>query len=85
MQKENSNLENLWQRLKHLDHLSKTDDFKLILADRSSLAFSFFDAETHGVAQLICHSEHLPYLNETLQKMNLEEIQRDGVYAYIHR
>ncbi|SFV10229.1 hypothetical protein [Pseudomonas sp. OV546] len=85
MQKENSNLENLWQRLKHLDHLSKTDDFKLILSDRSSLAFSFFDAETHGVAQLICHSEHLPYLNETLQKMNLEEIQQDGVYAYIHR
>jgi len=84
MQKSNSSLENLWQNLSQLTDISKTEDFKLILADEHSISFRFYDAETHGVAQLICHSEHLPLLNETIKKINLEEIQQEGVYAYIH-
>ncbi|VVO43811.1 hypothetical protein [Pseudomonas fluorescens] len=84
MQESNSTLENLWQNLSQLTDISKTEDFKLILADEHSISFRFYDAETHGVAQLICHSEHLPFLNETIKKMNLEEIQQEGVYAYIH-
>lgn len=81
----NDSLEHLWRNLSKLTDISKTDDFKLILSDERSISFRFYDAETHGVAQLICHSEHLPFLNKILQKMNLEEIQQEGVYAYIHR
>ncbi|CRM84069.1 MULTISPECIES: hypothetical protein [Pseudomonas] len=85
MQKNESNLEHLWHNLSTLTNISKTDDFKLILSDGNSISFRFYDAETHGVAQLICHSEHLSLLNKTIQKMSLEEIQQNGVYEYIHR
>ena len=85
MQNNESNLEHLWHNLSTLTNISKTDDFKLILSDEKSISFRFYDAETHGVAQLICHSKHLPSLNETIHKINLEEIQQNGVYEYIHR
>lgn len=85
MLENNSNLEHLWHKLSSLSDISKTDDFKFILSDSNSIALRFHDSETHGVAQLICHSKHLPLLNETINKMNLEEIRQEDVYAYIHR
>jgi len=81
----NSSLEHLWHNLSTLTNISKTDDFKLILSDESSFSFRFYDAETHGVAQLICHAEHLAFLEKIIKEMNLEEIQQEGVYEYIHR
>lgn len=75
----------LWQQLSHLNHLSTTDDFKLILEENENLSFRFYDAETHGVAQLICSSKHLPLLDKIIEKLNLERIQQKDVYEYIHR
>lgn len=85
MQKQNSNLENLWHRLSNLNYLSKTDDFKLILSEKSSLAFRFFDEETHGVSQLICHSEHSDRIIEKVNTLNIERISIEDIYDYIHR
>ncbi|QJI11431.1 hypothetical protein HKK58_02450 [Pseudomonas sp. ADAK22] len=85
MLKDNSNLERLWYKLSRLTDISTTDDFRLILSNENTISFRFYDAETHGVAQLICHSEHLPFLNEAIKKLDLEEIQQKNVYEYIHR
>lgn len=85
MQKRNVDNDALWKRLSHLTHLSTTEDFKLILLDRLSLAFRFYDAETHGVAQLICHSEHAARVIEKIKILNTEEISKNEVYEYIHR
>ena len=85
MLKDNSNLERLWHKLSSLTDISKTDDFRLILSNENTISFRFYDAETHGVAQLICHSEHLSFLNEAIKKLDLEEIQQKDVYEYIHR
>jgi hypothetical protein len=80
-----NNLDPLWHKLSNLAEISKTDDFKIILTNEESITFSFYEAETYGVAQLICHSKHLPYLNESINKINLEEIHKKDIYAYIHR
>ncbi|WP_242176617.1 MULTISPECIES: hypothetical protein [unclassified Pseudomonas] len=85
MQKKNSEPSDVWNKLSDLSHLSTSDDFKLILADRTVLAFRFHDAETHGVAQIIFHSEHLPILNNVISRMGIKEIQQGDVYTYIHR
>lgn len=85
MLKDNSNLERLWHKLSNLRDISNTDDFRLILSNENAISFTFYDAETHGIAQLICHSEHLPFLNEAIKKLDLEEIQQKNVYEYIHR
>ena len=50
--------EQLWLQLSDFNCMSTADDFKLILKDKFNLAFRFYDAETHGIAQLICHSMH---------------------------
>ncbi|MGX5796787.1 hypothetical protein ACWHY4_23985 [Pseudomonas sp. E2-15] len=84
MQKKNSEPSDAWNNLSNLSHLSTSDDFKLILADRTVLAFSFYDAETHGVAQFFFHSEHLPFLNDAISRMEIKEIQQEDVYSYIH-
>lgn len=85
MLNDNSNLERLWYKLSKLTDISKTDDFRLILSNENAISFTFYDAETHGVAQLICHSEHLPFLNKAIKKLDLEEIHQRNVYEYIHR
>ena len=86
MQNNNNNdLEPLWYKLSNLSEISKADDFKILLTDEESISFRFYEAETHGVAQLICHSKHLPFLNESISKISLEEIQKKDIYAYIHR
>lgn len=84
MRKENSDANDVWSKLSYLSHLSTSDDFKLILSDRTLLAFSFHDADTHGVAQIIFHSEHLPFLNDAISRMNINEIQKDDIHSYIH-
>lgn len=48
----------LWKRLSALDYISTINDFRLILADRSILSMRFFDGETYGAIQLICHSKY---------------------------
>ncbi|WP_248733137.1 hypothetical protein [Pseudomonas sp. MWU13-2517] len=85
MQKNNSNLEHLWHKLSKLKDISKIDDFKTILSNDDSISFRFYDFETHGVAQLICHSTHLPAITKFISKLHLEEIQQKDVYTYIHR
>lgn len=85
MQKQNSANLNTWTRLSKLGYISTIEDIKLVLADKLSISFSFYNTETHGAAQLICHSEHLPFLNKIIKEMYLEEIQQEGVYEYIHR
>ncbi|OPA91320.1 hypothetical protein BFW87_20145 [Pseudomonas fluorescens] len=84
MMKKDSQPESLWQRLSHLKYISTTDDFRLILKDNNDLTFRFYDAETHGVAQLICHSIHLKKLDNALNILKLRRIQQEGVYEYIH-
>ncbi|VVN62067.1 hypothetical protein PS687_04277 [Pseudomonas fluorescens] len=84
MQKQNSENENTWRRLSNLDCISTIDDIKLVLADNLSISFRFYDAETHGTAQLICHSEHLSILSDIIQKMDINEIQQKDIYTYIH-
>ncbi|PRA20354.1 hypothetical protein [Pseudomonas poae] len=85
MLKEKDNqIEQLWHRLSHLKHISSTEDFKLILADNETLSFRFYDSETFGAAQLICHSMHAPKIIDALASLKLDEIPRDGVYKYIH-
>lgn len=84
MQKNSVNLENLWQQLCNLTDISNTDDFKLILSKKSSISFRFYDTETYGAAQAICHSEHLPLLNKIITEMKIEEISQNDVYAYLH-
>lgn len=75
----------LWQRLSHLKYISTTEDLKLILADEKSLAFRFYDTETHGVVQVICHSMHSTKLKNAISTLNIKEILQTGVYEYIHR
>lgn len=77
--------EPLWQRLSHLKYISTPEDLKLILADEEILAFRFHDTETHGVAQLICHSAHLTKLKNAINTLNIKEIFQTEVYEYIHR
>lgn len=84
MQKNDGKTEHLWHKLSNLTDISHTDDFKLILSDETSISFRFYDAETHGAAQLICHANHSPLLDEAIKKINLEEIQQKDIYAYIH-
>lgn len=84
MQTPNNDLEKVWRRLSYLRDISTTEDFKIILFDKMSLSFRFYDAETHGAAQLICHSEHAELLNEIIAMMEITEIQQDDVYNYIH-
>lgn len=84
MHKKNSDPLNVWNKLSDISHLSTSDDFKLILSDRTGLAFSFYDAETHGAAQILFHSEHLPFLNDVISRMKIKEIQQGDVYTYIH-
>ncbi|WP_042944458.1 hypothetical protein [Pseudomonas lactucae] len=84
MTKQDYQAELLWQRLSHLKYISTTDDLKLILADEEILAFRFYDSETHGVAQIICHSIHAPRLEHAISTLNIKEIPHTGVYEYIH-
>ncbi len=84
MQPSTNDLEKVWHRLSYLRHISTTEDFKIILFDNMSLSFRFYDTETHGAAQLICHSEHAQLLNEIIATMEITEIQQDDVYTYIH-
>ncbi|WP_285429383.1 hypothetical protein [Pseudomonas sp. lyk4-R2A-8] len=83
-QKNSVNFEELWQRLCNLKDISNTDDFKLILNEKNSISFRFYDTETYGAAQIICHSEHLSLLNKIITEMKIEEIYQNDVYAYIH-
>lgn len=84
MQEQSIETENLWCRLSKLDDISTIDDIKLVLTDNLSISFRFYDAETHGAAQLICHSKHLSFLNDTINIINANEIRKKDVYAYIH-
>ena len=84
MLKKDSTAEQLWQRLSHLNYISTTDDFKLILKDNECLAFRFYDTETHGVAQLIGHSKNLETLEHAINTLNLRRIHQEEVYEYIH-
>lgn len=84
MMKNKSQSDQLWRLLSHLNHISTPDDFKLILTDNEILAFRFYDAETHGVAQLICHSKHLKKLEHAIKTLRLREICQSDVYEYIH-
>ena len=84
MQEQNDDMENIWHRLSKLGDISTANDIKLILSDNLSISFRFYDSETHGVAQLICHSEHLFFINKVIKVMGLEEIQKGDVYAYTH-
>lgn len=85
MLKEESNqVEHLWHRLSHLKWISTTEDFKLILADNEILSFRFYDSETYGAAQLICHSIHAPKIIDAIASLKIDEIPRTGVYKYIH-
>lgn len=84
MLRQDSQPEQLWQRLSHLNNISTTDDLKLILSDKESLAFRFYDTETHGVAQLTSHSMHKVKLAHAINTLNIKEIPETGVYGYIH-
>ena len=84
LREENEQKEQLWHRLSHLEHISSTEDFKLILVDKEILSFRFYDSETHGAAQLICHSMHAPEILDALASLEIDEIPRTGVYKYIH-
>lgn len=85
MLENNSNLDYLWKKLSNLTDISKIDDFKLILSDENAIYLRFHDSETHGVVQLICHSKHSPSLEKVIKKINLEEIQQEDIYEFIHR
>lgn len=79
------NLEDqLWQRLSHITDITTTEDFKIILAGSESITFRFYDAETHGVAQLICHSMHSSILVNAIDALQIKEVSRSMVYEYIH-
>lgn len=84
MLKQDAQPEKLWQRLSHLNLLSTTDDFQWILADEENLTFRFYDAETHGIAQLICHSMHLPKIEQAINSLNIKKINKTYAYEYIH-
>lgn len=84
MLKEDDQLEQLWQRLSHLNYISTTDDFKLILKDSERLTFRFYDRETHGIAQLICHSNQQKILDNAIAILRIRRIDQEGVYDYIH-
>ncbi|KAA0941715.1 hypothetical protein FQ186_27125 [Pseudomonas sp. ANT_H14] len=58
MKTPNSETTDLWQKLSALDYISTTDDFRLILSDNATLSIRFFNGETYGAIQLICHSKH---------------------------
>jgi hypothetical protein len=84
MLKKDSPPEPLWQRLCNLNYISTTDDFKLILEDNQGLTFRFYDTETYGVAQLICHSKNLEKLEYAISILKLKKIHQEEIYEYIH-
>ncbi|NIL20779.1 hypothetical protein [Pseudomonas sp. AN3A02] len=73
----------LWKRLSALDYISTTNDFRLILADRSILSARFFDGETYGAIQLICHSNHKNLILSKVNEIEIKEITRSGIYEYM--
>ncbi|WP_460952641.1 hypothetical protein AB6N16_08515 [Pseudomonas marginalis] len=85
MLKKHTNLDDLWSKLSNLTDISKTENLKLILSGESSIYLRFHDSETHGVTQLIFHSKHFPLLEKIIKKINLEEIQQEDVYEFIHK
>lgn len=84
MVKQDYQAELLWQRLSNLTYITTTDDFKLILADEENLLLRFRDDETHGIAQIICHSIHAARLEHAISTLGIKEILSTGVYEYIH-
>ena len=80
---QSNNTAALWKRLSALDYISTTNDFRLILADRSILSLRFFDGETYGAIQLICHSKHKKLILSKVNKLEIKEITRSGIYNYM--
>ncbi|WP_338478623.1 hypothetical protein VRB67_21100 [Pseudomonas trivialis] len=85
MQNKNFEPENTWNKLSHLKNISTTENLKLILTDKDSICFRFYDMETHGAAQLICHSKNAKYAGNALSNVNATKINKNDIYAYIHR
>jgi hypothetical protein len=81
--KQNDKTAALWKRLSALDYISTINDFRLILTDRSILSLRFFDGETYGAIQLICHSKHKKLIPSKANKLEIKEITRSGIYEYM--
>lgn len=80
---QNETTAELSQKLSALDYISTIDDFRLILFDSSTLSIRFFNGETYGAIQLICHSKHKGFILSKLSEIEIKEITRSGIYNYI--
>ncbi|WP_218180402.1 hypothetical protein, partial [Pseudomonas gingeri] len=73
----------LSQKLSALDYISAIDDFRLILFNSSTLSIRFFNGETYGAIQLICHSEHKKIILSKINEIEIKEITKNDIYDYL--
>lgn len=80
---QNERIAELSQKLSALDYISAIDDFKLILFNSSTLSIRFFNGETYGAIQLICHSEHKKLILSKINEIEIKEITKNDIYDYL--
>ncbi|NWB55609.1 hypothetical protein [Pseudomonas sp. F8002] len=80
---QNERTDELSQKLSALDYISTIDDFRLILFDSSTLSIRFFNGETYGAIQLICHSKHKSLILSKVNEIETKEITRSEIYNYM--
>jgi hypothetical protein len=80
---QNERTAELSQRLSALDYILTTNDFRLILFNSSTLSIRFFNGETYGAIQLICHSKHKNLILPKINEIKIKEITRSDIYEYM--
>ncbi|NWE42405.1 hypothetical protein HX875_23210 [Pseudomonas yamanorum] len=80
---QNERIAELSQKLSALDYISAIDDFRLILFNSSTLSIRFFNGETYGAIQLICHSEHKKLILSKINEIEIKEITKNEIYDYL--
>ncbi|MDY0833885.1 hypothetical protein [Pseudomonas sp. SED1] len=80
---QNERTAELSQRLSALDYILTTNDFRLILFNSSTLSIRFFNGETYGAIQLICHSKHKNLILSKINELEIKEITRSDIYEYM--